>query len=111
MIALFLDRMTCPNISRRLSAAEALAFLDRVYDSLTSEELARPAPPEPYQSAEVVEPGVFDRWASLPSSFTQQWKQYRNPQSPPLLIRLVRLLGRYPVIWFFLTSFRRVFKI
>ncbi|KAF8503080.1 kinase-like domain-containing protein [Gautieria morchelliformis] len=91
MFAPLMDRMTTRDLSRRLTASQALDFLESFASELTQEQLQLPAPPRETSNLQYED---YDRWEGLPDKFMKDWGHFREPK-PSFQIILVRQICDY----------------
>ena len=74
-----MDRMTTRDFSCRVTASQALDFLESFASELTKEQLRFSMPPRigPWARYE-----HFDRWKGLPEKFIKDWRHFREPKPP-----------------------------
>lgn len=70
LLAPFLDRMIDPNVSSRLTAADAVKNFSGIID-LTDISVMKTAAPTPPKWTHDYVWQAYDRWANLPETFTQ----------------------------------------
>lgn len=91
LLAPLLDSLTTRHIAKRLTAAQAVSFLDAQLAKLSPKELSKPAYPRP---PELIDPLDYDdnavRWQGLPSSFLAEWERDWRVDEVPMWVRLVR---------------------
>ncbi len=86
MLAPLFDSMVTDDLSRRFTAAQALAFLSENWKEFISTSQSIPYGLDEY--------GVYfwdkcDRWAGLPDDFVQKWGSFREPL-PTRMSRFLR---------------------
>ncbi|KAF8481432.1 kinase-like domain-containing protein [Gautieria morchelliformis] len=91
MFAPLMDRMTTRDLSRRLTASQALDFLESFASELTQEQLQLPALPWNPRNPHYED---YDRWEGLPDKFMKDWGHFREPK-PSFQIILVRQICDY----------------
>ncbi|KAF8503074.1 hypothetical protein JB92DRAFT_2739870 [Gautieria morchelliformis] len=91
MFAPLMDRMTMRDLSRRLTASQALDFLESFASELTQEHLQLPALPWDTSNPQYE---AYDRWKGLPDKFIEHWGHFREPK-PSFQIILVRQICDY----------------
>ncbi|KAF8481430.1 kinase-like domain-containing protein [Gautieria morchelliformis] len=91
MFAPLMDRMTTRDLSRRLTASQALDFLESFASELTQEQLQLPALPRGSNNPRYE---AYDRWEGLPDKFMKDWGHFREPK-PTLQIILLRHICDY----------------
>jgi hypothetical protein len=81
--------MTTRFITKRFTAAQALAFLDARLEEASASDLAKSCA---LASSAIAEYDCYDRWQGLPPAFVKKWEVYR--QLPiPLRVKLLRKLN------------------
>ena len=102
MLAPLIDGMTTRDVSRRLTAAQALQLFEDLHPQASDEQLDT----DPYQCEwydRRYDDVQVDKWAGLPPEFVRAWGHFREPKLP-LWTRVLRsickpLWGYYTVQW------------
>lgn len=102
MLAPLMDGMIIRDIKARVTAAEALAFLESFRTNLGPEVLAR----QPIEASNTLW-SCWDRWAGLPKDFVDQWSADRDPP-PTYSFRLLQKICEYDLGWRTVTRLREV---
>ncbi|PPR07269.1 hypothetical protein CVT26_012429 [Gymnopilus dilepis] len=91
-LAPLLDKMTTRILGNRFTASEALDYFNKMYAQLTDAELQQPVREK--ESEDFAPYYLYDRWASVPPDFAQNWAHFKEPPIPWTTRALRRICQR-----------------